>query len=154
MVLAVLTNMYIFIKKICFIVFQGIKLYHQLLPLVIMLYFCNHCIKTGRRLGQSVLSKDSSVKYFCLSGVLLLNACLTVQAHKANSHKDHGWEKFTDCVIKTISDSNKGVVFLLWGSYAQKKAVVVDKVSTIVFLVSLTCGLSLIYLQHSIWQLS
>ncbi|XP_045615322.1 uracil-DNA glycosylase [Procambarus clarkii] len=60
-------------------------------------------------------------------GVLLLNACLTVQAHKANSHKDHGWEKFTDCVIKTISDSNKGVVFLLWGSYAQKKAVVVDK---------------------------
>nr|XP_053634004.1 uracil-DNA glycosylase-like isoform X1 [Cherax quadricarinatus] len=60
-------------------------------------------------------------------GVLLLNACLTVQAHKANSHKDQGWEKFTDCVIKTISDCNRGVVFLLWGSYAQKKASVVDK---------------------------
>ncbi|XP_042872292.1 uracil-DNA glycosylase-like [Penaeus japonicus] len=60
-------------------------------------------------------------------GVLLLNACLTVRAHNANSHKDQGWEKFTDAVIKAVSDRNKGVVFLLWGSYAQKKAAVVDK---------------------------
>lgn len=60
-------------------------------------------------------------------GVLLLNACLTVCAHNANSHKDQGWEKFTDSVIKAVSDRNKGVVFLLWGSYAQKKAAVVDK---------------------------
>ncbi|XP_071530565.1 uracil-DNA glycosylase-like isoform X2 [Panulirus ornatus] len=60
-------------------------------------------------------------------GVLLLNACLTVKAHKANSHKDQGWETFTDGVIKTVSERNKGVVFLLWGSYAQKKASVVDK---------------------------
>lgn len=60
-------------------------------------------------------------------GVLLLNACLTVQAHQANSHKDKGWEKFTDAVIKTVSQRNRGVVFLLWGSYAQKKAAVVDK---------------------------
>ncbi|XP_042240353.1 uracil-DNA glycosylase-like isoform X1 [Homarus americanus] len=58
-------------------------------------------------------------------GVLLLNACLTVRAHKANSHKDEGWEKFTDSVIKTISVHNEGVVFLLWGSYAKKKAKVV-----------------------------
>ncbi|ROT63712.1 Uracil-DNA glycosylase [Penaeus vannamei] len=60
-------------------------------------------------------------------GVLLLNACLSVRAHNANSHKDQGWEKFTDSVIKAVSDRNKGVVFLLWGSYAQKKAAVVDK---------------------------
>ncbi|MPC37823.1 Uracil-DNA glycosylase [Portunus trituberculatus] len=60
-------------------------------------------------------------------GVLLLNACLTVQAHQANSHKDKGWEKFTDAVIRTVSQRNRGVVFLLWGSYAQKKAAVVDK---------------------------
>ncbi|KAG7176332.1 Uracil-DNA glycosylase-like 1, partial [Homarus americanus] len=59
--------------------------------------------------------------------VLLLNACLTVEAHRANSHKDRGWEKFTDSVIKTISEHNKGVVFLLWGSYAQNKAAVVNK---------------------------
>ncbi|XP_068217446.1 uracil-DNA glycosylase-like isoform X3 [Palaemon carinicauda] len=60
-------------------------------------------------------------------GVLLLNACLTVTAHQANSHKDKGWEKFTDSVITEISKRNHGVVFLLWGSYAQKKAAVVDK---------------------------
>ncbi|XP_076035493.1 uracil-DNA glycosylase-like [Oratosquilla oratoria] len=60
-------------------------------------------------------------------GVLLLNACLTVKAHNANSHKDKGWERLTDAVIKVISEQNRGVVFLLWGSYAQKKASVVDK---------------------------
>ena len=60
-------------------------------------------------------------------GVLLLNACLTVQCNNANSHKDRGWEKITDKVIKTVSDQCRpGVVFLLWGAYAQKKAAVVD----------------------------
>lgn len=67
--------------------------------------------------------------YCCIyTGVLLLNACLTVRAHNANSHKDQGWEQFTDEVIKVVSTHNRGVVFLLWGSYAQKKAAVVDKV--------------------------
>ncbi|KAK3881290.1 hypothetical protein Pcinc_014275 [Petrolisthes cinctipes] len=60
-------------------------------------------------------------------GVLLLNACLTVRAHTPNSHKDQGWEHFTDEVIKAVSHNNRGVVFLLWGSYAQKKAAHVDK---------------------------
>jgi len=60
-------------------------------------------------------------------GVLLLNACLTVRAHAANSHKDKGWELLTSSVIKWISDNSNGVVFLLWGSYAQKKAEVVNK---------------------------
>lgn len=61
---------------------------------------------------------------------MLLNACLTVQAHQANSHKEKGWERFTDAVIKTVSQRNSGVVFLLWGSYAQKKAAVVNKVGS------------------------
>ncbi|XP_069691832.1 uracil-DNA glycosylase-like isoform X1 [Periplaneta americana] len=60
-------------------------------------------------------------------GVLLLNACLTVRAHNANSHKDQGWENLTDAVVKYISDNSRNVVFLLWGSYAQKKAASVDK---------------------------
>lgn len=60
-------------------------------------------------------------------GVLLLNACLTVRAANANSHKDKGWEKFTDAIIKAVSDNNKDVVFILWGGYAQKKAANVDK---------------------------
>jgi hypothetical protein len=67
-------------------------------------------------------------KLSVLTGVLLLNACLTVRAHSANSHKDQGWEQLTDAVVKYISDNSRGVVFLLWGSYAQKKAAAVDKV--------------------------
>lgn len=60
-------------------------------------------------------------------GVLLLNACLTVRAGVANSHKDRGWEKVTDAAVKAVNDlCDPGVVFLLWGAYAQKKAASVD----------------------------
>jgi uracil-DNA glycosylase len=54
-------------------------------------------------------------------GVLLLNAVLTVRAHAANSHKDQGWETFTDAVISWLNSNTTGTVFLLWGSYAHKK---------------------------------
>lgn len=54
-------------------------------------------------------------------GVLLLNATLTVRAHSPNSHKDLGWEKFTNFIIKEISDKKENVVFVLWGAFAQKK---------------------------------
>lgn len=60
-------------------------------------------------------------------GVLLLNAVLTVRAHCANSHKDKGWEQFTDSVIRYLSTHRKGIVFLLWGSYAQKKGKIINK---------------------------
>jgi len=60
-------------------------------------------------------------------GVLLLNACLTVRQNSPNSHKDNGWEQLTDAVIKCLNSNNRGLVFLLWGSYAQKKADFVDK---------------------------
>jgi len=60
-------------------------------------------------------------------GVLLLNAVLTVRASKANSHKDKGWEKFTDAVIRWISNNLDGVVFMLWGSYAHKKGSNINK---------------------------
>lgn len=59
-------------------------------------------------------------------GVLLLNAVLTVRSGQPNSHKDKGWEKITDAVIRWISANNEGVVFLLWGAFAQKKAAIVD----------------------------
>ncbi|MEH0154880.1 uracil-DNA glycosylase [Limibacter armeniacum] len=59
-------------------------------------------------------------------GVLLLNATLTVEAHKAGSHQKKGWEEFTDAVIKKVSDEKEGVVFILWGSYAQKKGAIID----------------------------
>ncbi|MEL6537857.1 MAG: uracil-DNA glycosylase [Bacteroidota bacterium] len=59
-------------------------------------------------------------------GVLLLNATLTVRAHQAGSHQKKGWESFTDAVIRKISEEKQDVVFMLWGSYAQKKGAVID----------------------------
>jgi uracil-DNA glycosylase len=59
-------------------------------------------------------------------GVLLLNAVLTVRAHTANSHKDHGWETFTDAVIRSVNAKESPVVFVLWGNYAQKKRSLID----------------------------
>ncbi|XP_059082326.1 uracil-DNA glycosylase-like [Tigriopus californicus] len=59
-------------------------------------------------------------------GVLLLNACLTVPQAQANAHKDKGWEAITDAIIQKISNHCEGVVFLLWGAFAQKKAAKVD----------------------------
>jgi uracil-DNA glycosylase len=59
-------------------------------------------------------------------GVMLLNAVLTVRAHQPNSHKDKGWEKFTDAAIKALSGRDDPVVFVLWGAYAQKKEKLID----------------------------
>jgi len=60
-------------------------------------------------------------------GVLLLNAVLTVRAHQANSHQGKGWENFTDAVLRAVNASSSRVVFLLWGSYAQRKAEWIDE---------------------------
>ncbi|MDR0865935.1 MAG: uracil-DNA glycosylase [Candidatus Symbiothrix sp.] len=59
-------------------------------------------------------------------GVLLLNATLTVQAHRAGSHQQKGWEEFTDAVVHKIAEEKEHVVFILWGSYAQKKGAFID----------------------------
>ncbi|XP_062890228.1 uracil DNA glycosylase a [Mobula hypostoma] len=60
-------------------------------------------------------------------GVLLLNAVLTVRAHQANSHKDKGWEEFTDAVVSYLNKNREGLVFMLWGAYAQRKGSVIDR---------------------------
>lgn len=59
-------------------------------------------------------------------GVLLLNATLTVREGEAGSHQNKGWEQFTDAVIRKLSDRKNGLVFLLWGNYAQKKTALID----------------------------
>lgn len=59
-------------------------------------------------------------------GVLLLNSVLTVEAHQAASHKGRGWEQFTDAVIRQVNNREQPTAFILWGSYAQKKAAFVD----------------------------
>ena len=59
-------------------------------------------------------------------GVLLLNAVLTVRAHEAASHAGRGWETFTDAVVRTIAEQKQGIVYMLWGSYAQRKVALAD----------------------------
>ena len=59
-------------------------------------------------------------------GVLLLNSVLTVRAHNAASHAGRGWERFTDAVVKAIAERKHGVVYMLWGSYAQRKGSIAD----------------------------
>ena len=60
-------------------------------------------------------------------GVLLLNATLTVRAHQAGSHQNHGWEEFTDAAIRALATEREHLVFLLWGAYAQKKGAFIDR---------------------------
>jgi uracil-DNA glycosylase len=59
-------------------------------------------------------------------GVLMLNAVLTVRAHEPNSHKNHGWERFTDAIISKTNEKQERVIFILWGAYAQKKRALID----------------------------
>ncbi len=59
-------------------------------------------------------------------GILMLNAVLTVRAHEPNSHKNHGWERFTDATIQAVNEKHDRVVFVLWGGYAQKKLSLID----------------------------
>ena len=72
------------------------------------------------------IPKKGNLEKWAKQGVLLLNATLTVQANQAGSHQGKGWENFTDAVIRTISERKKGVVFILWGKYAQAKETLID----------------------------
>ena len=74
-----------------------------------------------------IVKTSNELDSWAKQGVLLLNATLTVRAHEPNSHKDLGWEKFTDFIIKEISDKKENVVFVLWGAFAQKKASLIDE---------------------------
>jgi uracil-DNA glycosylase len=81
------------------------------------------------------LEKDLQIPYpergdltaWAQQGVLLLNASLTVEAHRAGSHQGKGWEKFTDRVIEILSERYEGIVFLLWGGYAKQKLKLIDE---------------------------
>ncbi|KAL7180850.1 hypothetical protein ACSBR1_039836 [Camellia fascicularis] len=74
-----------------------------------------------------LIPSHGNLEKWAIQGVLLLNAVLTVRQHQANSHAKKGWEQFTDAVIKAISQKKKGVVFLLWGNYAQAKSRLIDE---------------------------
>ena len=73
------------------------------------------------------VKKSGDLTGWAKQGVLLLNTVLTVRAHQPNSHKNKGWEQFTDGIIKKISDLKSGVVFLLWGANARSKKNLIDQ---------------------------
>lgn len=75
----------------------------------------------------------NSLKKWAKQGVLLLNAVLTVEEHKPTSHKDKGWEMFTDDIIKILNKRNTPIVFILWGSYARdKKSLITNPIHLVI----------------------
>ncbi|MCW1949224.1 MAG: uracil-DNA glycosylase [Candidatus Shapirobacteria bacterium] len=78
-------------------------------------------------LGVKTKNKNGNLENWAKQGVLMLNATLTVKAAQAGSHQNKGWEKFTDAVVKILSEQKENLVFILWGSYAQKKGSIIDE---------------------------
>ncbi len=76
---------------------------------------------------EALAKKGGSLEDWAKQGVLLLNATLTVQAHKAGSHQGKGWEQFTDAVIRKLSEEKEHLVFILWGNYAKQKGAHIDR---------------------------
>lgn len=77
-------------------------------------------------LGKPIPSSGNLMRW-AQQGVLLLNATLTVEAHKAGSHQNKGWEELTDAAIQALNEKKQNLVFMLWGSYAQRKGQFIDR---------------------------
>lgn len=90
----------------------------------------------------AAVPRHGNLEKWAQQGVLLLNAVLTVRAHQAGSHAKKGWEKFTEAAISKLSQQRSGVVFLLWGRYAQDKARVICPSSHHVLTAAHPSGLS------------
>jgi len=78
------------------------------------------------------ISSNGNLEKWASQGVLLLNAILTVRANEPGSHQKKGWEEFTDAVIKKTSEKRTGIVYFLWGSYAQKKGSILDSTKNLI----------------------
>ena len=102
---------------LCFSVNDGV----QMPPSLINIYKEIH-----DDLGKPI-PKSGNLEPWAKQGVLLLNATLTVQAHRAGSHQGKGWEEFTDAAIRHLATEKEHLVFLLWGAYAQRKGANIDE---------------------------
>lgn len=80
----------------------------------------------NRDLGKPIPT-SGNLTHWAEQGVLLLNATLTVEAHKAGSHQGKGWEELTDAAIQALNQKRDKIVFMLWGSYAQRKGKYIDR---------------------------
>lgn len=102
---------------LCFSVNKGIPFPPSLLNI-----FKEIAADTGRPIPT-----DGDLTRWSDQGILLLNATLTVRAASAGSHQNKGWEQFTDAVIRILADKRENLVFILWGSYAQKKGAFINR---------------------------
>ena len=102
---------------LCFAVSDGVKLPPSLV---------NIFRELKDDLGLDI-PEGGNLERWAQQGVLLLNASLTVRSNEAGSHQKKGWERFTDKVISELSEKREGIVFLLWGGYAKKKGLKIDK---------------------------
>ena len=102
---------------LCFSVRDGIRIPPSLVNI----------FKEIRQDLNKPIPASGNLERWARQGVLLLNATLTVRGSSPGSHQNKGWEVFTDAAIRRISDEKENVVFLLWGSYAQKKGEVIDR---------------------------
>lgn len=102
---------------LCFSVANGVKLPPSLVNIF-------REIKSDLQLDDS---ESGNLAHWAKQGVLLLNAILTVRENDPGSHQKKGWEKFTDSVISKLSEEKEGVVFLLWGGYAKKKGLKINR---------------------------
>lgn len=102
---------------LCFSVKDGV----QIPPSLVNIYKEIH-----RDLGTPIPS-SGNLQRWADQGVLLLNATLTVEAHRAGSHQGKGWEELTDAAIRELNMRREHIVFMLWGSYAQRKGAFIDR---------------------------
>lgn len=102
---------------LCFSVNEGIKIPPSLE---------NIYKELNRDLGLPIPT-SGNLQHWANQGVLLLNATLTVEAHKAGSHQNKGWEELTDAAIMALAQQRQHIVFMLWGSYAQRKGQYIDR---------------------------
>lgn len=102
---------------LCFSVNEGIDLPPSLI---------NIFKEVADDLGRP-MPTDGNLERWARQGVLMLNATLTVDAHKAGSHQGRGWEEFTDAAVRKLATEREGLVFMLWGSYAIRKGEFIDR---------------------------
>lgn len=103
---------------LCFSVREGVKVPPSLVNII---------KEINSDLGTNLSTERGDLTGWAKQGVLLLNATLTVRAHAAGSHQGKGWELFTDAAICALSEGRRGLVFLLWGSYAIAKSKMIDR---------------------------
>ncbi len=101
---------------LCFSVPKGVQKPPSLL---------NICKELNTDLGIPI-AKHGNLEKWAKQGVLLLNATLTVRANMAGSHQNRGWETFTNAAIEKLSEQKSGLIFILWGAYAQAKEQIID----------------------------